>query len=332
MLQFLDKPEIDRLVKSAFPTGNTSWKQMEKGLLNQNILVCADQQSYLLKVYRPELTSQDLVEMHRVLEFVKGEGIPVPELISYQETDRVRIAMYTFLPGKHPSMYSRSKTRISVMGDMLGRVHTALERYQEKYSVPQPTLDPVMPTADKKLKKIEAMCQDIRETKPPKYKALLRVLGETAERLQSRVWDIHAFDHLPRHLCHGDFHTKNILFSGNVLTGVIDWEKFGWGGHAFEIMRSIIYNCRRSASSLDWASVDAYIQAYRRHQHLTPIECELAFPFVFQKLMFGTWAEEQYVKGQHELWDNVERRRAMNAYLFENEQQFSERIANLLSR
>lgn len=332
MLEFLEKPKIDRLVKEAFPHTRSSWKLLAKGLLNQNILIRADQREYLLKVYRPEVTAQELNEMHRVLEFVKGEGIPVPELVSYQETDNVRVAVYTFLSGKHPSLYSRSRTRIAAMGDMLGRVHVALERYREKFSMVQSAPDPVMPTAEEKLKKIAGLCEKAQEAKPPKYKVLLSVLGEAANRLQSRTWGVHAFDKLPHHLCHGDFHTKNILFSGNRLTGVIDWEKFSWGGHAFEVMRSIVYNCRRTSSSLDWTSVKTYVRAYRQHQELTSLECQLAFPFVFQKLMFGTWAEEQYLKGQRELWDNVERRRAINAYLFRNAEHFTERMARLLAQ
>ncbi|MBP9763011.1 phosphotransferase [Patescibacteria group bacterium] len=332
MLTFIESSGIDSLLKTFFPTERLSWKSLDKGLLNQNILVEAQAGRYLLKIYRPEVTSQDLQEIHQVMEFVGARGIPVPKLVNHLETTNGQgVGLYTFLPGKNPSRYSSAVSRVANVGDMLGRIHVSLEEYRETFNKELTAQDPALPTKEEKLEKIEKLIDQAKHDQPPQYEELIRLLTEQAKRLASRNWDVQVFDTLPRHLCHGDFHTKNILCKGNKVTGVLDWEKTGWGGHAYEVMRSIVYNCCRAPGNFNWQSIQAYIRAYRQHQTLTPLECELAFPFVFQKLIFGTWMEEQYLKGRPEVWENVIRRCTMNAYLFKHEKRIAERIQSLLS-
>jgi Ser/Thr protein kinase RdoA (MazF antagonist) len=331
MLTFLPRKDLTAVLKRLFPEQRIRVSSMEKGLLNQNHRIQTKTGVFVLKVYRPEVTANELEEMHAVMEFVRAKEIPVATLVDRLEVGTHQVSLYTFLSGSNPSLYSRSLARVAAMGDQLGRIHAALGLYVAERKLKFPNTDPALPTLEEKLQKIERLCEQVNCERPPHSKELLAILKRYAERLTSRSWDVHAFDVLPRHLCHGDFHTKNILFTGDTLSGVLDWEKQGWGGHAFEIMRSIIFNCRRTQASLNWRSVQAYVQAYKQHQTLTALECQLAFPFVFQKMMFGTWAEEQYLKGQHELWSNIQRRHDINEYLFQHEQLFSERMAELLA-
>lgn len=331
MLTFLPRKDLTAMLKRVFPEQRIRISPMEKGLLNQNHRIQAKSGTFVLKVYRPEFTAKELEEMHAVMEFVRTKEIPVATLVDHLEVGAHQVGLYTYLSGSNPSLYSRSLSRIAAIGDQLGRIHAALGLYVTERKLKFPTTDPALPTLEEKLQKIERLCEQTSRERPPHSKQFLTILKRYTTRLTSRTWDVHAFDALPRHLCHGDFHTKNILFTGAALSGVLDWEKQGWGGHAFELMRSIIVNCRATQASLNWQSVKTYVQSYKQQQALTALECQLAFPFVFQKMMFGTWAEEQYLKGQHELWSNIQRRHDINEYLFRHEQAFSERMGKLLA-
>jgi Ser/Thr protein kinase RdoA (MazF antagonist) len=332
MLTFIEAPEIQELIKAFFSSKRFSWKSLDQGLLNQNLVVESQAEKYLLKIYRSEITDEELRDMHQVMEFVEKQGIPVPKLLNFQQMiGGQRAGLYTFLPGKNPSRFSSPLPRIVNMGDMLGRVHATLEDYRKQFHRQLAMNEPVLPTKEKKLEKIAKLIDKTKQDRPPHEEELVRILTNHIDQISSRDWDMHAFDALPRHLCHGDFHTRNLLCQGSVITGVLDWEKFGWGGHAYEVIRSIVYNCCRTPGSFNWQAVQTYIRAYKQHQTLTPLECQLAFPFVFQKLIFGTWMEEEYLKGRPEVWEKVTRRAAMNAYLFKHEQRIAERIQALLT-
>lgn len=56
------------------------------------------------------------------------------------------------------------------------------------------------------------------------------------------------------HLIHGDFATGNVLVFGNQITGVIDWNEFGWGDFLYDI------------AWLDfWTSNIDIVDAYKAH-------------------------------------------------------------------
>lgn len=332
MLTFFNQEDLNGLLSELFPNEQVKVSSLDKGLLNQNLVVETNAKKLLLKIYRSEVGKQELQDMHRVMEFVGERGIPVPKLIVTTEYANRQIGLYSYLPGKNPVLYSTSLPRIEAMGERLGRIHALLSEYAEIYTPKDETpLQATIHAREEKVKKINSLIEKAKQQELPHSKELIAILEERTARLESQTWDFASFDELPHHFVHGDFHTKNILFFGNKLTGVLDWEKIGWGSHAFEIMRSIIFNCRRTAKSLNWQNVETYVKAYKRHQLLTPAECELAFPFVFSKMMFGTWTEEEYLKGRMDVWENVLRRHEINAYLFKNQRTFTKRFSELFS-
>ncbi len=333
MMTFFAQDDLNRLLAELFPNEKVKISSLDKGLLNQNLVVETKAEKLLLKIYRSEVGKQELQDMHRVMEFVDERGVPVPKLIMNTERSDRQIGLYRYLLGKNPVLYSKSILRIEAMGEMLGQIHKILDDYARIYKPEDVTpMQAEIHKREEKVKKIQVLIEKAKQQELPHIKELIGILEERVSRLESQDWDFASFDQLPHHFVHGDFHTANILFSGNHLAGVLDWEKAGWGGHAFEIMRSIIFNCRRTAKSLNWQNVETYVKAYKQHQSLTSAECELAFPFVFSKMMFGTWTEEEYLKGRTDVWENVLRRHEINAYLFKNQQAFTKRFAELFSK
>lgn len=330
MLTFLPDTDIRSIVNIFFPTQSVRISSVAKGLLNQNMLVETESERYILKVYRSELTRDALEEMHRVIGFLKERHFPVPVLIGFHEYHGMQVGLYSYLPGKNPCLYSNPLPRVVAMGEMLGRIHQALAEYASIYNFKNASPEPLVKSVQKSLETVKGLQERSMHEQPAHAEQLSLFLKRHTERIEAETWDISVFDLLPHHVCHGDFHTKNMLFQAETITGVLDWEKFGWGCHGLEVVRSLVFNCRRNASSFNWQSVESYVRAYKRHVSLTEEECLYAFPLVYQRMLCGTWAEEQYLKGQTDLWDNIVRRFAFNEYLFTNKRQISRRLQSLL--
>lgn len=331
MLEFFSPSELHKALHQFFPEGGYTLKPIEKGLLNQNILVERGHERFLLKVYRPKIRPEHLERVHAVMKLMHEKGIPGPELKDRATIDGKHAALYSYLPGHHPNFFGCKIEQIQVMGDTLGRIHAILNADKASQSLEPSDEWRELRSLSESLEKLAQLEALTRERKPARAKELLAIFEEYREWLKTHPWDQSQIAELPAQLCHGDFHTKNVLFEGNRLTAVLDWEKYGWWTQSAEVMRSIVFNCRRDAGTLDWHSVETYVHAYRQHRSFTKREAELAFPFIFQKMISGTWAEEEYLAGREALWDNVERRNAINRAFVANYDEIATRIAQLLA-
>lgn len=98
-----------------------------------------------------------------------------------------------------------------------------------------------------------------------------------------------AFAHVRRHLIHGDFHDRNVLFDGALnATAVVDWELFQLTPRLFELLRCVTF-----AKLLDRALLGAYLRGYRQHVAFEKDEAESAVEMWWQSRLHDTWAMRQ---------------------------------------
>jgi len=62
---------------------------------------------------------------------------------------------------------------------------------------------------------------------------------------------------------HGDYYRRNLLCAGRRIVAVIDWHEATVGPLAFELAGATFELCRDDAHKLDYAKVDAFVDAYR---------------------------------------------------------------------
>lgn len=156
------------------------------------------------------------------------------------------------------------------------------------------------------------------------------VLDTYEEIISSQTWDIAPFSKLPIRFIHGDYHMQNLLMKGNEIVTVLDWEKCGWSFRGKEIMRSIIHNCRKTASELSWPLIETYLRAYRQHATLSPVEASLTFECGYRPVVFGFWAIKQYLLGHKHFRQNILRRKQILQVCTDHRVEYAERIAQLL--
>lgn len=330
MPQFLPPSEIDRVLDRVFK--QTPWRRtvLKGGLLNQNFLVSAGRERFVLKVYRAEMPASRVAEMHRLMAFVAKRGIPVPLPVVTSLVGGAVVALYPFVVGEHPPRYRGPRTRIRAMGEMLGRIHGILDGY-----VPaEPKRLPEQIAAAWDPKKAVAEIETLRESLRTEDVSIRREIGDVLRRHERLIskhgWDDAPFRDVPVQYCHGDFHTMNLLMRGDRVTAVLDWEKAGWGFRGAEYMRSVIFNCRKSSKELDWGRIQAYAEGYRMEAQLDAANASVAFETGVRSVVFGFWAVKQYLAGERHLRVNVLRRAAMAEWLVAHRAEGAERMAGML--
>lgn len=80
----------------------------------------------------------------------------------------------------------------------------------------------------------QSLRQQIERWRPVYLKAPEAAWARAAERLEARLLDTLG-DAGPTGLFHGDFQTANLLYAGDAVTGVIDWDLAGIGSQLLDI-------------------------------------------------------------------------------------------------
>ena len=330
-MNFLPIHRIELFLHESFGFGKMKSEPLRGGLLNQNLLISVSEKKFVLKVYRKEMTEEKVLRMHELMSFVSGQGIPVTLPIATKRIDGFVTAIYPFSSAEHPPRYKNSHASIRAMGDMLGRIHVVLDQYQT--DVPKSTPKELMKAweVDSSLKEILSLRENLKDVLPSMKKEINHVLDVYEKILTKEEWNSHFFSDLPIRYCHGDYHIMNILMHGSTINTVLDWEKAGWDFRSKELMRSVIYNCRKTSGELSWPLVETYLKAYRMHVSVSDLERELVFECGLRKMVFSFWAIKQYIAGHKNFRLNVLRRVAMVQGLTSHRQEYAERIAQLLS-
>ena len=330
MLRFLDDQGLRAFLDQTLVGKDFSLRHLRGGHLNQNVLVTAKDKKFLLKVYRKDIDLVGLEEVHRLMRHCQSLNIPTPTPLAQDKHNGYNLALYTFLDGEHPSRFRNTRSRLESMGAMLGRIDFALTSFVSRDD---------RPSYDKLVKwDPEVFLQEIKDlrlllrSRPIALRQEINSNLDVYERIvQGGEWSTKPFADLPMQFVHGDYHVNNLVFTGQVISGVLDWEKAGWHWLSYELVRSIMFNCRRTSSDLNWPSVEVFVAAYRKTSNsLTRLECRLAFETGFRCALFSLWSVKGYMNGNLAVRSNAIRRvRLLDTFAL-NRQSYGERLAKLL--
>lgn len=326
MPKFLESNQYQPFMHETFGRTKVSTNPLKGGLLNQNIRIDSKGISFVLKIYRPEVDSNKLAETHRLLNFVQKRDIPVALPIASQQIDGYQAAIYPLLKGEHPPRLRNSQKNLFIMGEMLGRIHKALEKFSPKKD--KSAMD--MMNKEKVaagFREIDGLLHSARKAD----RAFLQPVVKFQKTLFARDnFDYQRQSKLPLCYCHGDFHFANILMNKDAITGVLDWEKAAYMSRSQELMRSLLFNTRVSIGKFSLPGIRAFISGYKQHVTLTPLEKELMFEVGFRKYAFDFWAMRQFLSGQRSLRSNIKRRFLGSKTLAREQEVYKNKIAEFL--
>jgi len=244
-----------------------------------------------VRIHRPNRTWERLRREHRVIHWAAAQRLPVhPPLRDDRgetliEVEGRIVALFPWLPGRSLERDAITPEQAAAMGDMHGRLHATLARYDDPEL---PSFAHVMPS--------ENPGADLRDCRAR--------LGEVDLTATERTIIV---EYLDRHLAlleaergrpplqptlvgaqpiHGDYHERNILVDeAGRITAVVDWDMVRTLPRALEVARTITFSLFLGETPL----VEPYLAAYGEHVTLAPEECEEAVALWWEYVLRDTW-------------------------------------------
>jgi len=300
--------------------------------MSQNHRLLVGRDHYALKVHRPPMDAARVREMHRVMSFAARQGIPVAEPLLTQVVAGYVCSIYAFARGTHPGKYRGTHAHAEAMGDMLGRMHVVLDEFHSTDPKPDAAALWKLVRPSAALAQVERLRVSLVGHDRGVRIEIGRTLDAYEKLFRSEHWRGGRCQDLAIAVCHGDFHSGNILLCGDSITAVLDWEKAGWDFRCGEVCSSLIFNCRENSSELHWPRIATYLRAYRRHRALDDIPGGFLLKSCFSSYVLGLWTIEQYLGGRRDYRSCIAGRLVMAQRLATYRREYSRRIAELCAR
>jgi homoserine kinase type II len=210
-------------------------QQVERGFVNENWIVKTDRGQYFLKRRHPHLRNPDVIRaQHALVEHLRRASFPAPTVIPTASGETLLMLddefyeIHEYVRGTPYDHASSAHFQEAVQ--TLSLYHTHVQGF-----APQ------------------ALC-DLGELYSP---AILRAnltnltkawaFGQDVELVQLEVHatdlETHFTEHgaLPHLVIHGDYYAGNLLFEGDHIVGVVDYDKARWQPRVVELAEALIY-------------------------------------------------------------------------------------------
>ncbi|MFJ5922669.1 phosphotransferase enzyme family protein [Kitasatospora sp. NPDC092948] len=244
-----------------------------EGLLNRGYRIAtADGAHYFLKCYVDRATAgrSAVLGQHRATAELAARGLPVPPPLANRDGRTVTayggrlFALYPWVPGNHRHGTELDPVRCGELGSLLGALHGALREVCAPLRQP----DAVLSSETEETERIVLELRDLARAHRP-YGAFDRLAEQRlTERLELLAVHRHRrpgpTDAPPVGWCHGDFHGLNVLYRGDAVSAVLDWDKLAPHPVAEEAVRAatLLFN-DRTTGVLDLVRVRHWARAYR---------------------------------------------------------------------
>lgn len=261
--------ELERVLR-CYPLGQlTDARRVKQGFINENWLVVTTRGRFFVKRRHPSYRHAGLIRaQHELIEHLRRHGFPAPRLMktlkddSILELDSRWYEIQEFIDG---IPYDPNRpAHLEQVALTLGLYHRCVEGVGRR--VFRTLGDLYAPaTASQALAHLVTTWR--LDTNPP--------LSDLVKRLGAEVRDLAArFAHhgaLPRLVIHGDYYADNLIFEGDRIVGVVDYDRARWEARVAELSEALIYFASPRASQmqhivypgfLEWGPFSSFLESY----------------------------------------------------------------------
>jgi Ser/Thr protein kinase RdoA (MazF antagonist) len=251
-------------VLPAWTVGNeVSFPRPGSGTANASIVVRTETGDYFLKRRDPRYASLgQLAYDHSVMVTLAETGVPAPVAMLTDEGERWHARdghayeLYFLTEGQPHD--PGNLAQIEAAGELLGQMHVALMDVEPEGSKLCPRLFAPGPSHDGLLWALGRAREESRPDADETIAYLLDVVAEVARALPDNLyWS------LPATIVHGDYHPGNLLFVGDEVAGVFD---FDWVSHQprmTDITDGLMFFAGVRALPVDVSDIRSVTQAFR---------------------------------------------------------------------
>jgi homoserine kinase type II len=244
----------------------------ELGTMNEVFVVDTDRGRLVLRGHRQP--DREAVEWeHAAMAAARASAVPAPRPLTTADGDVVVErggrwwSLLIWIHGDQPERGSHTPEQGAGMGEMLARVHAVLKPLQSR-SGPRGPSGPTIET----IRRAEELLSHIEGLPAPgaDEAAAHRWLSGQREWLRLHVDDPRPEP--PDHqTIHGDYHDANIVFQGDAVAGVLDWDKVQNGSPLEELIRAM-----HLSFSLDPDVCRSFVAGYRMQRAVDSADLDRA--------------------------------------------------------
>lgn len=295
-MPYPDAPADLQALTSAYRLGGLhEIRHLPDGRMNRNWHLDTDRGRFALK----HLTDRAPAALRRNLGFLDrlaAAGIPVAAPVSTFTGDLVceiegnAYYLCEWVDGTHPGA-EMTLTQAAHMGSVIARIHDALADPALGLPAPQPVTtavpDPESALAETErfLKLADNRAQDTFDRAAvPVLRERLALIAASADRRPSVVTATG-----PRGWTHGDCQNFNLIWSGDRIKAVIDWDRIRVGSYAEELARAAAYQFCTTDARIDLPKVAAFLNGYRTIRPVDPADLVNAARLRWWKILAHCW-------------------------------------------
>lgn len=248
----------------------TAWR-IKHGFVNDNWAVSTARGRYFLKRRHPDLRQPDRIRaQHDLMAWLRQANFPVPAIVPTVSSETFLVLdgefyeIHEYIEGQ-PYDHDRP-AHLEEAAVTLGRYHAHVQGF-----APQAlrNLDALYSPAVLSITLTELSEAWELDRKPD--------LAQMAGQLEAHALDLAArlagHSVLPHLVIHGDYYGGNLLFDGDRIVGVVDYDKARWQPRAVELAEALIYFASPRPGPLkhlvypgflDWEPFTRFLQNYAR--------------------------------------------------------------------
>ena len=254
------------------------------GTLNWNFSVHTDSGRKFVRRYRDDIATDRIRGEHDLLSWLAERGVPVavpnetPGGATIVDVGTGQWAVFDWVEDEVPSRGSLTRARARMLGRAHGRIQELLAGH--------PLSSAAVPSMRWDKGDSLALLDRVRDAAAQGADSHVQaVIAAQTKALQSLdVLPPEAFASLPAQLLHGDFHDQQVIWQGDSIAAVVDWEMWKADLRVWELARSLAFS-----NLFDSPLMEEYIAGYREHIRLSEEECRLGLRLWWQSRLVGLW-------------------------------------------
>ena len=236
-----------------------------KGYVNTNHHVWAGGRRFFLRLAEGRTESEALHEAE-VSSFLHGAGFPAPRLLPAADGRPFAVVegrpalLFAFAAGEELAPGAVTPEACRRVGEQLGRLHALGEGFDRDRP------NPFGPS------RVAGWIAGLDRGGDPELASALPLLEEEAARAR-------ALPGAPRGLVHGDLFVDNVLWIGDRVSAVLDWEMSCTEAFAWDLGVALSAWCASDAGAYDPARAAALVRGYAARRRLEPETAAALFAF-----------------------------------------------------
>jgi homoserine kinase type II len=214
-----------------------AWR-VERGFVNENWIVETSQGRYFLKRRHPDLRDSAVVAaQHALIAYLRRAGFPVPVILPITGGATLLVLDEEFYEMQEyiecePYDHDRP-AHFREAAQTLGRYHAFVQGFTSQALEQSGLYSPALLRAN-----LARLADGWSLERHPALARIARQLESHADDLEVRfAWH----GPLPHLVIHGDYYAGNLLFAGDRIVGVVDYDKARWQPRAVELAEALIY-------------------------------------------------------------------------------------------